>query len=361
MKNVAPPWRSILSRTWNVTSRRHAPWLWPTTPTTTQTAALTWIVLLYLGFWGPSLVRIVHWWTSHSLTMTGTWRTVALATQCAGDLLLIIVTRTALFTRHRGRRTWWAWATLAFFLTLARALFIPASDSAWHYLAASVTTLTEAGLLVLASIVLVAPLAPRAVRPRRNTWLSLEVFVFALVAFSIGTILAGLFQWLPGTTRDYPMPAHPTIRYMVAQQVSDAMAGPAEEVFFCLLLVTLLRQAGSRWTTITCWCIGLRLLFHLYYGPPAVFLMAWALLTLALYRTTGRWIAIAVMHSLNDMLAQLSLHGLLTCVWMLILLALIFRRWGNPRLWPFWAGPIPRPQPSTKAQPRDGAAGLGGK
>lgn len=168
-----------------------------------------------------------------------------------------------------------------------------------------------AALLVVACIALVKHTAPRTganepttadpVRPPRNRSAALRIGLASAAFVAAGFIGQGLVDHYLGTRHNYPTTPD-TWGQNISEAVSSALAGPTEEVLFCLTIPTLLRRSGMRWRWVATICLTLRLTFHIYYGWGVIALIViWAGLVLLLYATEGRWLAIAIAHSLFDL------------------------------------------------------------
>jgi len=81
-------------------------------------------------------------------------------------------------------------------------------------------------------------------------------------------------------------------------------AGPAEEFVLLGLVLVGLRFVGLRWINVLIAAVVLRVLFHAYYGVPALGLVVWAGLMVLLARRFGIWVlpAAAFAHSVWDLL-----------------------------------------------------------
>lgn len=85
--------------------------------------------------------------------------------------------------------------------------------------------------------------------------------------------------------------------------VGFLQAGPVEEVCALLAPLIILRAARLPWPAVFALLVALRLSYHLYYGPGAVFLTLWALGTVVVYLWARSIIGIAIAHSLFDLSA----------------------------------------------------------
>jgi len=96
--------------------------------------------------------------------------------------------------------------------------------------------------------------------------------LFTVGGFILTTALAGLLS--------HPTPAYPTgdlslnLNWL-SELSSSFAAGPMEELLLVVILVWLLRAAGYSWTVVCVAAVTLRVLFHLYYGWPALGLALW--------------------------------------------------------------------------------------
>lgn len=138
-------------------------------------------------------------------------------------------------------------------------------------------------------------------RRPRDLGTSLRVGLVSVAFVAAGFIGQGLVDYCLGSQHDYPTTPD-TWGNNISQAVNAALAGPTEEVLFCLTILTLLRRAGLSWRWVATICLTLRLTFHIYYGWGVIALIIiWAGLVMLLYVTEGRWLAIAIAHSLFDL------------------------------------------------------------
>lgn len=121
------------------------------------------------------------------------------------------------------------------------------------------------------------------------------------VSFFLGMVVSASVTALTGEDRGYPYPEEMQGSAAVRMAISVASAGPAEEIMFGAVMVTLLRRGGWSWW----WVVGilglLRGLFHIYYGWPSLGMFVWGAGAAAAYAVTGRVIVPVVLHSLNLM------------------------------------------------------------
>lgn len=78
-------------------------------------------------------------------------------------------------------------------------------------------------------------------------------------------------------------------------------AGFIEEPLFTVLIPVALRAGGYRWRTVILVSAALRVAFHLYYGPSALMLAAWAALAVLVVARTGCLWGIIILHSSWDL------------------------------------------------------------
>ena len=111
--------------------------------------------------------------------------------------------------------------------------------------------------------------------------------------------------------------------------VSGAVrSGFLEELIVTAFVITTLRQARRPWPEVLAVSLGLRVLYHVYYGTPwvALWILIWAGTAFGLYRRTRRLTPIIVAHVLWDLqgftLAELGHVGssIVGALWLLALL-----------------------------------------
>lgn len=91
--------------------------------------------------------------------------------------------------------------------------------------------------------------------------------------------------------------------------VSAALAGPTEELFFCVFVAVVARAGGLQFRYTVLLSVTLRVAFHIYYGWPALAMTVWAAAAITIYIVTGRIIGIIVMHSAWDLTGAALAHG----------------------------------------------------
>lgn len=128
--------------------------------------------------------------------------------------------------------------------------------------------------------------------------------LFTVGGFVVTTGLAALLA--------HPTPAYPTgDLYLnlnwLSELASSFAAGPIEELLLVVILVWLLRAAGYSWTVVCVAAVTLRVLFHLYYGWPALGLALWPLMVIYLYKNSGAIIGIIIAHSAFDLFGTLGM------------------------------------------------------
>jgi hypothetical protein len=85
--------------------------------------------------------------------------------------------------------------------------------------------------------------------------------------------------------------------------------GPLEETCALLAPLVILRAGRVPWPVVFSLLIAMRLLYHLYYGPGAVFLALWAFGATIVYLWARSIIGIAIAHSVYDLTALPSEFG----------------------------------------------------
>ena len=233
-------------------SRTHAPWLWPERTTLSPGAAIGLVLVLWFGRFAPGTINAA----AH---LAGQW--------------------------HASTHSAWWWA----------------SDIT--------EDLGRAGLLFVACLALVRFTAPGEehggpsdpVRRPRNLYASLWIGLASTAFTAVGFLGQWIVDLCLGTQHNYPTTPD-TWGNNISDDVNAALAGPTEEILFCLTTLTLLRRAGLKWRWVAMICLTLRLTFHIYYGWGVIALIIiWAGLVMLLYVTEGRWLAIAIAHSLFDL------------------------------------------------------------
>ena len=110
-------------------------------------------------------------------------------------------------------------------------------------------------------------------------------------------------------TRDTSYP-YPTGRWaLVPSLVQGLLAGPTEELALVALPTVLFRRAGLPWPAVGLIALGLRLLFHLYYGWGTVGVACLALLVWAWYARTGKLWGPILVHTVIDVIGVTLVLG----------------------------------------------------
>lgn len=160
------------------------------------------------------------------------------------------------------------------------------------------TSITSTGALVLLAAVVGWHLTGRNPAPRHG--LRKELLAGGVLAIPI----AISFGLLTGTNHLFGLgsafPSFPDIGPNNAVDfATSATAGFAEEPLFALLIPVVLRSSGMRWRWVIATSAVLRVSFHIYYGPGAVWLALWAACTVVVVARTGCIWGVAIMHSVN--------------------------------------------------------------
>lgn len=141
-------------------------------------------------------------------------------------------------------------------------------------------------------------------RWRRELTVGVFVLAGAWVSFALAALTASVFGWKQPQFPAPPVNAPSSDFYELA---SSALAGVREEPLFCILIpLALLAARVPLWAAVTV-SAALRVSFHIYYGPTAVWLALWATLAVFLVLRTGAIWGVIIMHSLWDI--QISAHS----------------------------------------------------
>lgn len=100
---------------------------------------------------------------------------------------------------------------------------------------------------------------------------------------------------------DYGLPDHLSGQDIAFGLSTMPLAGLGEEPLFTVLIPVALRASGYRWPTVLVVSAGLRVLFHLYYGPGAIFLAVWAAAAVVVVQRTGCLWGVCVTHGIWDL------------------------------------------------------------
>lgn len=196
-----------------------------------------------------------------------------------------------------------AWA--AAFLSLTGAALLPYRTGTAE--AAAIVALTIAGTwlcTVVSSDATAGQTRQPPGRGRRGTW-DVQAFVIAGVTLAAHTAtgaLSGLLAGLPpANDADQATAMH---MHSGAQFATTAvMAGVREEIPMVALLAVLMTAARRPvWQTYLLACV-IRVIPHLYSGTAALGVIAFAAVSLWLYRRSGRIIPIIAGHTLYNLVA----------------------------------------------------------
>ena len=99
----------------------------------------------------------------------------------------------------------------------------------------------------------------------------------------------------------YPLPNHLSAQDVVFDLPRMALAGVGEEPLFTVLIPVALRAAGYRWPSVLLVSAGLRVAFHVYYGPGAILLAVWAVVAVVVVQRTGCLWGVCLIHGVWDL------------------------------------------------------------
>lgn len=169
------------------------------------------------------------------------------------------------------------------------------------------TSITSTGALVLLAVVIGWNLTGRNPAPWHG--LRKELLAGGVLAIPIAISFALLTgtNHLFGLSSTFPLLAD-TGPNNATDFTGSATAGFAEEPLFTLLIPVVLRASGMRWRWIIATSAVLRVSFHIYYGPGAVWLALWAACSVLVVARTGCIWGVAIMHSVNDVSSSAIAH-----------------------------------------------------
>ena len=180
--------------------------------------------------------------------------------------------------------------------------------------------------------------------PRTSIGTTFKTFIFAQSGTAAGFTVVGMLTGLTMllgldlARMNFPNPEVGGSLSLVLTLISDAMAGPTEEIALMALVVVALRKAGQGWGVIIVVAILVRVPFHMYYGWEAIGLAVWATLTVLLYKRTGNLLGIILSHSAWNVRSGLMAYGVVPeyvgtwTIWgclfgTLLTMALVLRPW----------------------------------
>jgi membrane protease YdiL (CAAX protease family) len=185
-------------------------------------------------------------------------------------------------------------------------------------------------------------------QPRADLALLLPVFVLCdLIPIAGGGILLhalGVHGPSPATGG---LPAY----YGVAYVAMALVAGVVEELVVLGYLVRRLEQIGLRPVWVVAIAVAVRGSYHLYYGWGVLPILAWATVSVLLYRRFRRLAPFVIVHALWDTGLFLLGHVLLAEILILTPLTIVFTA-----MWWHYLPPRtpPGPGPGTEAHVRSG-------
>lgn len=137
---------------------------------------------------------------------------------------------------------------------------------------------------------------PRGWFERRVWWRSAVAYLVALWG---SFVLMQLLSFLRGSG-SYPESEGAEVARILAIVPQSLMAGIGEELLLVGFLVVALERLGAKPWTIYTVAVVLRLAFHMYYGPPALALIIWAVISVWLFRRTRLIMPLVIVHVLWD-------------------------------------------------------------
>ena len=143
---------------------------------------------------------------------------------------------------------------------------------------------------------------PRDWFERRLWWRSSIVYLAALM---VSVIVMGLLSGLRGSG-DYPEAEGADLVRALSIVPQSLMAGIGEELLLVAFLVVAMERLGANGPTIYVVAVVLRIAFHLYYGPPVMGLVIWALVAVWIFRRTRTVMPLIIVHTLWDVNALSS-------------------------------------------------------
>lgn len=170
--------------------------------------------------------------------------------------------------------------------------------------------------------------APPAVVLGHRGWSVMSAHLLSAAAWSAAFLMGNaailLVRALTGENRAYPRAQNADAQAILREALSGAMAGPAEEILFGAVFVTLLRRGGWSWPWIVAISAILRGSFHIYYGWPSVGHFLWGALVPLGYAITGRVLLPVLLHSMWNVHATMIAHEVITPGWSEVSSAALF-------------------------------------